>query len=170
MMPATGIKRLQVEPSVFRDSIGSNNGQSHLNKLVYCEALPSMDRSAEIALFLAIEEAKRFSREVVGTEHILIGIIMEHRSEAAAFLRGKGLSLKNVRQVVRDLFGDGCELDSGVCTLSPKLKGLLAEANRIANDNGRDSVSASDLLGAFACDESAGRLVLHHLGVEQFII
>ena len=54
------------------------------------------DRFTERArkvIILAKEEAKRFNHDYIGTEHILLGLIKEGESVAAAVLQNLGLSL-----------------------------------------------------------------------------
>ncbi len=58
------------------------------------------DRFTERArkvIILAKEEAKRFNHDYIGTEHILLGLIKEGESVAAAVLQNLGLSLDTIR-------------------------------------------------------------------------
>jgi len=58
------------------------------------------DRFTERArkvIILAKEEARRFNHDYIGTEHILLGLIKERESVAAAVLQNLGLSLDTIR-------------------------------------------------------------------------
>ena len=64
------------------------------------------DRFTERArkvIILAKEEAKRFNHDYIGTEHILLGLIKEGESVAAAVLQNLGLSLDTIRLEVEKL-------------------------------------------------------------------
>ena len=48
------------------------------------------------------EESDRLSRDYIGTEHVLLGILREENSAAATILRTHGLTLQDVRQQIAD--------------------------------------------------------------------
>lgn len=59
------------------------------------------------ALGFAAEEADRLHHGHIGTEHLLLGLIREERSMAAAILRENGLELQKVRDAIVPLLKDG---------------------------------------------------------------
>jgi hypothetical protein len=58
------------------------------------------------AIQLAAAEADRLSHQNISTAHLLLGILREDRSLAAAILRARGLSLDAVRQDLGDLLNE----------------------------------------------------------------
>ncbi len=67
--------------------------------------LPLSDESKRV-LNWAAEEAERLLSSYIGTEHILLGLLREEKSEAAGILHEKGLRLSRVRE---ELAGTGTE-------------------------------------------------------------
>ena len=57
-------------------------------------------------LQLASEEADRLVHNYIGTEHLLLGILREERSVAAAILSDKGMRLSSVREDVVQLLNE----------------------------------------------------------------
>ena len=49
-------------------------------------------------LAFAAEEAERLSHKHIGTEHLLLGLLLRHDCVAAEILRGLGLSVEKVRE------------------------------------------------------------------------
>jgi ATP-dependent Clp protease ATP-binding subunit ClpC len=72
----------------------------------------------------AAEEADRLMHNYVGTEHLLLGILREERSLAAAILMEKGMRLSTVREDVVQL------LNEKTTVARPKDTPLLAEFSR----------------------------------------
>jgi ATP-dependent Clp protease ATP-binding subunit ClpC len=53
------------------------------------------------------EEADRFHHNAIGTEHLLLGVLRENDSIAAALLKQHGLTLDTTRESIRQLLADG---------------------------------------------------------------
>ena len=52
----------------------------------------------------AIKESKELNHNYIGTEHLLLGLIREENGVASIVLKNFGLTLKKVREEIRDLF------------------------------------------------------------------
>ena len=65
---------------------------------------------AKHALELAVEEARRMKHHYIGTEHLLIGLLLEDEGVAAGILAGLGVDLATARQQVASLLGTGGQL------------------------------------------------------------
>ncbi len=61
--------------------------------------LPFSDESKR-ALNAAAEESERLSHKIIGTEHMLLGLLREERSIAAEILRERGLRLSTLREEI----------------------------------------------------------------------
>ncbi|MCH7761772.1 ATP-dependent Clp protease ATP-binding subunit [candidate division TA06 bacterium] len=66
-----------------------------------------LNQSAQKALELAMEEAKSFGNNFVGTEHLLLGLLREKDGLAATILFNQGVDFEMVRQEVTRLLGGG---------------------------------------------------------------
>jgi ATP-dependent Clp protease ATP-binding subunit ClpC len=70
----------------------------------------SMDRFTQRArrvLSLAHQEAERLHHNYIGTEHLLLGLILEEGGVASRVLRELGLETRRVQEVVERLTGYG---------------------------------------------------------------
>jgi ATP-dependent Clp protease ATP-binding subunit ClpC len=76
----------------------------------------------------AAEEADRLLHTYIGTEHLLLGILREERSVAAAILSEKGMRLTSVREDIVQL------LNEKTAPARPKETPLLAEFSRDLTD------------------------------------
>jgi ATP-dependent Clp protease ATP-binding subunit ClpC len=55
------------------------------------------------------EEADRLRHSYIGTEHLLLGLLREDRSVAAAILARHGLTLESTREAIRQLLTEGTQ-------------------------------------------------------------
>ncbi len=102
---------------------------------------------AEHALALAKKEAKKFHQSYVGTEHILIGLILENTAIASKVLKDNGVQYDKIKEVIQDLIAP----NSGVVVkerdgFSPKAQGVLEEAGVQAERFGYDKVGTEHIL------------------------
>src|SRR5262249_45485199 len=70
--------------------------------------LPQTPRAKKV-IEHAIEEARNFNHNYVGTEHLLLGILREEEGVAAQVLMNLGLSLSMVRDEVLPVVGQDCD-------------------------------------------------------------
>jgi ATP-dependent Clp protease ATP-binding subunit ClpC len=68
--------------------------------------LPQTPRAKKVIEY-AIEEARLFKHEYVGTEHLLLGLIREEEGVAAQVLMHLGLKLEDLREEMLNLLGNG---------------------------------------------------------------
>jgi ATP-dependent Clp protease ATP-binding subunit ClpC len=84
-------------------------------------------------MVLAQEEARTLSREHVGTEHILLGLIREGGGVAAQALESLGISEEAARRQVEEIVGRGqAGSASGQLTFTPRGKKVLQPSLREA--------------------------------------
>jgi ATP-dependent Clp protease ATP-binding subunit ClpC len=62
---------------------------------------------ARKVLVLAKEEARRFSHDYIGTEHILLGLIREGDGVACAVLQNLGVDIERARTEIEKLISPG---------------------------------------------------------------
>jgi ATP-dependent Clp protease ATP-binding subunit ClpC len=99
---ATILKNLDVDIKKLRLEI-----EKHVKSgpdMVTMGKLPQSPRAKKVIEY-AIEEARLFNHNYVGTEHILLGLLRESEGIAAQVLMGMGLKLEAVRQEVDKIQG-----------------------------------------------------------------
>ncbi len=129
------------------------------------------DRFTERArkvIVLAKEEAKRFNHDYIGTEHILLGLIKEGESVAAAVLQNLGLSLDTIRLEVEKLVQFGpSTIVSGDIPFTPKAKKVIELAMDEARRLGHNYIGTEHLLlGLIKEGEGVASHVLMNVGLD----
>ncbi len=116
---------------------------------------------------LAKQEARRIGNNVVGSELILLGIVLEANSCAAEVLRELGVIVKDAREVIEELIGVNEDWGSNEITFSQRAKLILEDAWNIAKLQNKNKTTADDLLLAI-CNQpdSVAMKALSKLGVD----
>jgi ATP-dependent Clp protease ATP-binding subunit ClpC len=94
------------------------------------EMMGGLNNSARNALALAQEEVKNFRQNVLGTEHILLGLMLEEESIAGKLLRDK-ISVDKVREIIKNSTGMGDSVPEYI-NISPRSKYIIELARQIA--------------------------------------
>jgi ATP-dependent Clp protease ATP-binding subunit ClpC len=130
--------------------------------------MAGMDRFTQRArrvLSLAHQEAERLRQSYIGTEHLLLGLILEDGGVAGRVLRELGLDSQRIEEVILRITGTGnarpAKLD-----LSPGTQKALELAVDEARRLGHHYISTEHLLlGMVRLDEGVALDVLRKLGV-----
>ena len=96
---AKALANLGVEIDQVRQTIDSVLGR---NERIFAEQIIPTSRVKKVIEF-AFEEAKRMNTEHVGTEHLLLGLLIEGEGIAAHVLSDLGANLDKVRQEIDSL-------------------------------------------------------------------
>lgn len=120
---------------------------------------------------LAKQEARRIGNSVVGSELILLGIVLEANSIAADVLRDLGVIVKDAREVIEELIGISDDYNTSEITFSQRAKLILEDAWNIAKSQNKTKTTADDLLIAI-CNQpdSVAMKALSKLGVDALEI
>ncbi|SHM71023.1 ATP-dependent Clp protease ATP-binding subunit ClpC [Caldanaerovirga acetigignens] len=123
------------------------------------------ERAQKVIAF-AQEEARRLNHNVVGTEHILLGLIREGEGVAAKALQNLGVELSKVREQVERMIGVGPFAVQGPIGYTPRAKRVLElaldESRRLKHNYvGTEHI----LLGLIREGEGVAAQVLANLGV-----
>ncbi|AET65927.1 ATPase with chaperone activity, ATP-binding subunit [Desulfosporosinus orientis DSM 765] len=120
---------------------------------------------AEKVLSIAQEEAKRMGHQVVGTEHILLGLIQEGEGIAAQALLGMNVDLAKIRTQVEQLTGVGQPHNAEV-GFTPRVKKVLELANEEAYRQEVNYIGTEHLLlGLIMEGEGIAARILANLNV-----
>lgn len=122
-------------------------------------------------LRLAKQEARRIGSSIVGSELILLGIVIEANSIAAEVLRDLGVIVKDARDVIEKLIGVNDDYNASEITFSQRAKLILEDAWNIAKAQNKTKTTSTDLLLAI-CNQpdSFAMKALSKLGVDALEI
>lgn len=121
---------------------------------------------ARRVLTLALEEARHFNHNYIGTEHILLGLVREHEGVGHRALIKLGVSMSKVRAAVEFIIGRGEEPSTGEIGLTPRAKRVIELAVDEAENLGHSYVGTEHLLlGLLREGEGIAAGVLESFGV-----
>lgn len=119
------------------------------------------------AVMLAQEEARREKQTMVGTEHLLLGILAEGTSAAATALMGLGVILQKTRRTIERLTDRKPGVTPPNIPFTPTVKRILEQALREARQLGDKSVTPEHLLlSIIANPDTVAAKVLIQQGVD----
>lgn len=124
------------------------------------------DKSVKAIMF-AQEEARRTGHNVVGTEHLLLGVIGEETSFAATVLEDLGVNLQETRRTIENITGRGPGYSPANIPFTPKVKRIFEQAFQEARQLGDKIITPVHLLLAITVDkESLAAKILIEQGVD----
>jgi ATP-dependent Clp protease ATP-binding subunit ClpC len=124
------------------------------------------DRARRVVV-LAQEEARMLNHNLVGTEHVLLGLIHEGEGVAAQVLESLNISLEAVRQQVEEIIGQGQAMPTGHIPFTPRAKEVLELSLREALQLGHNYIGTEHiLLGLIREGEGIAAQVLQKLGAD----
>src|SRR5438067_2170540 len=134
----------------------------------FIEELNNFTPRAQQTLMLARKEAARFNHNFVGTEHLLLGLILLGQGTAVAVLGRMGLNLETVRQEVEKQVGTGPDQKMvGNIPYTPRVKKVLALAVKEAAALNHTYVGTEHLLlGLLREGDGVAARVLKNLDVD----
>jgi ATP-dependent Clp protease ATP-binding subunit ClpA len=125
--------------------------------------------SARQVVAFASEEARLQRHSALGSEHLLVGILLDDVGHGGRALRGLGLSAAAVRDRISELLPPGDAPTAGQIPFTPRAQQVLARADGESRGLGHDRVGTEHILLALAREDSgvATRILSEHrLGAE----
>ncbi|MDO0823686.1 ATP-dependent Clp protease ATP-binding subunit [Desulfosporosinus nitroreducens] len=120
---------------------------------------------AEKVLAIAHDAAKRMGHQVIGTEHILLGLIQEGEGIAAQALTGMNLDLAKIQNQIEQITGVG-QPSKGEVGFTPRVKRVLELANEEAHRQEVNYIGTEHLLlGLIMEGEGIAARILANLNV-----
>src|SRR5438034_10060097 len=111
------------------------------------EAMNNFTPRAQQVLALARKEADRFNHNVVGTEHLLLGLLKLGQGVAVNVLQKLGLDLETVRKEVEKQLGTGPDQKMiGPIPYTARVKKVLALAAKEARELNHKYVGTEHIL------------------------
>ena len=129
---------------------------------------------ARNAMVLAAQEAISFRHQAVGTEHLLLGLVIEQEGIAGILLRERGLTLEIVRQEIEALTGYGSnrkEIDPYLMPYSPRAKKVVVAATEEAKRLKIPQVGTEHLLLGLLQEEVLATKIMrdNHIELEELM-
>ncbi|GAA3289002.1 ATP-dependent Clp protease ATP-binding subunit [Dactylosporangium vinaceum] len=122
------------------------------------------DRARRVVL-MAQESARTLNHNYLGSEHLLLGLLMEGDGVAAAALRGLGVTLEAARREVEEIVGLGSVAPVAHIPFTPRAKKILELALRESLRLGHNHVCTEHiLLGLIRDGEGTAAQVMIRLG------
>ena len=122
---------------------------------------------AKAAIDLGVDLAKRLGHKVVGSEHILLGLLKEQEGIAAKVLTKLGVTEEYLESKIIELEGKN-EIISEDITLSPRAKQILELSGMFANKLKTNYIGTEHILLAIAQEgEGIGIKILNYSGINQ---
>ena len=119
------------------------------------------------AVMFAQEEARRAGHSVVGTEHLLLGLIGEATATAALILKDLKVTLHESRRLIEGMTGRGTGYSPVNIPFTPKAKKMFEQAFQEARQLGEQAIAPEHLLLAITADpESLAAKILIMQGVD----
>src|SRR3990170_4009210 len=101
---------------------------------------------ARRVVVLAREEARMLNQNYIGTEHLLLGLILEGEGVAAKALENLDISLEDVRLQVERIIGKGEATSMGHIPFTPRAKKVLELSLREALQLGHNYIGTEHTL------------------------
>ncbi len=120
-----------------------------------------------LILRLAKQEARRMGRNVVGSELILLGILIEGSCLGASVLGDLGITVKDARAEIEKRLGASEEYMEKEILFSERAKQILEDAWKITKSQYKSKITSEDLLLAICKQpQSIAMKALTRLGVD----
>jgi ATP-dependent Clp protease ATP-binding subunit ClpC len=119
------------------------------------------ERARQVVV-LAHEEARRLRHNYIGTEHLLLGLLLEEEGLGARVLESLGVTLEQVRDQVVQIVGFGEELTGGQIPFTPRAKKVLELSLNEALSLGHNYIGTEHILLGLARENEgvAARILL----------
>lgn len=127
----------------------------------------SYSDSAKNVLEIAKEQAQNFHHRIIGTEHVLLALVIEANGDAGKLLRERNVTPTLVREEIERYTGYGSSSKATYMEMSPRLSLVLNFAKQKADELGTAQIETKHiLLGLLASDQILASLILKNIGVD----
>ena len=127
----------------------------------------SYTRSANQVLEIAREQAQSFHHRLIGTEHVLLAMVIESDGEAGKNLRAWGATPTAIREEIERYTGYGSAGKTTYMEMSPRLSMVLAYAGTLAEREGSAKIKTCHiLLGLVLNDQILASTILRNLNID----
>lgn len=126
---------------------------------------------ARRSIVLAQEESRQLNHDYIGTEHILLGLLLEGEGVAAKALNALGFTHQSGRDLVEAVVGCGSGTREGHIPFTPEAKKALEMALREALQLGHNYIGTEHvLLGLVREGERLAKLQIDPVAVRRQVV
>ncbi|MDP3387014.1 MAG: ATP-dependent Clp protease ATP-binding subunit [Eubacteriales bacterium] len=123
--------------------------------------------SSKKVLEIAQKKALEFKHSVLGSEHLLLGLVIEDEGLAGKILRGRDLDENSIIEGIFEIVGKGSENVKNI-TISPRTKNIIELAGQFAQQYGYDFIETEHLLMAIVAEgEGVAAILLREFGLSS---
>jgi ATP-dependent Clp protease ATP-binding subunit ClpC len=120
---------------------------------------------------MSIKCAKDFGHQVVGTEHILLGLIKEKEGTASKVLIKLGIEEETISKKIIDIYGIGINDATDDIFLSPKTKSVLDKSILFADNQKSNLIDTEHILMALLQEEDSLAIkILERSGIDIHLL
>ena len=131
------------------------------------DKLERFTQRARRVLTLAQENAERMNHNYIGTEHLLLGLVLEESGVAGRVLRGMGVNPRRVQDMVERMAGTQKQGSRSSVELTPRTKRIIELAVDEARRMGHHYIGTEHLLlGVIRQGESVALDILKQMGLD----
>lgn len=131
----------------------------------------SYSKNAKEVLKIAREQAQNFQHRIIGTEHVLLALVIESNGEAGKILREDGVTPTLIREEIERYTGYGSSSQTNYMEMSPRLDLVLKYAKQKADSLGSNEIgTAHILLGLLASNQILASMILKNLNVDPKMV
>lgn len=124
-----------------------------------------------VILRFANQEARRLGRHTVGTELILLGIMLQGSGIGYSVLKELGITVNDLRNETEQILGTNEEYVDKDITYTPRAKTVLEMAWKLAKKERKTKIYSEHLLAAIvSLEDSLAMKVLTRLGTDELEI
>lgn len=102
------------------------------------------------SIVLAQEEARRTGHNLVGSEHLLLGVMEEGTSTATKILANWQVKASNIRKLVEQIVGRGNGFSPANIPFTPKVKNIFEQSFQEARQLGTKNISPEHIILAIS--------------------
>ncbi|HBH13061.1 MAG TPA: ATP-dependent Clp protease ATP-binding subunit ClpC, partial [Clostridiales bacterium] len=126
--------------------------------------------SSKKTLEIAQKKALEFNHSVLGSEHLLLGLVIEDEGLAGKILRGRNLDENKITEGIFGILGKGSKSVNSI-TISPRTKNIIELASQFASKYGFDFIETEHLLMAIVAEgEGVAAILLREFGLGSEIL
>lgn len=127
----------------------------------------SYSNSSNQVLEIAEEQARSFHHRLIGTEHVLLALVIESEGKAGKILRTMSVTPTAVREEIERYTGYGSAASANYMEFSPRLTLALDYAKRNSEMRHSKEIETTDILLALISSEQVlSAMILRNLDVD----
>ena len=105
-------------------------------------------QKAQNVLNLALRSAAELGHTYIGSEHLLLGLLLESNGVAAHYLNERGADVEKVRDEIVEMAGTGSPVALSAADMTPRTKNIIEASLQESQKSGQTYIGTEHLLMA----------------------